>query len=176
MSPFRFARLVRRGPLLLGAVLLSACSKQAEVQPPAPPAPAQPEPQPPKPPKAGKGGASLDPLGGLLGGSAPTGDAALALMQKYQAQLVGAWRADLGDGYTEERTYNADGTYSAKLAGPVPAAASGKYAVVQAVGTKALKLRLGDDPGARTITVGFDGDELEHPSLRPGVTGTFRKK
>ena len=109
-------------------------------------------------------------------GGAPTGDAARATKEKYQAQLVGTWTADLGDGYTEERTYNSDGTFSAKLTGPAPATASGKFAVLQLVGTKGLKLRLGDEPAAKTVTVNFEGDELEHPSLRPGVTGTFRKK
>ena len=30
--------------------------------------------------------------------------------------------------------------------------------------------------GPRTITATFDDDELQHPTLQPGVTGTFRKK
>ena len=181
MSLFNVARC---GLLVLGTFLLSACAKQVEVEPPPPPlAPAPPQPpQPPqpkpKPPNAAKGtsGAGFDPFGGLLGGGTPSGDAAVALKQKHQSRLIGTWAADLGDGYIEDRTYNPDGTYSAKLTGPTPATASGKYTVLQLVGTKGLKLRIGDDPGARTITVNFEGDELEHPSLRPGVTGTFRKK
>jgi hypothetical protein len=176
VSSFRFAR---HGLFILGAFVLSACAKQAEIEPPTPaPAPQPPQPpQPkPKPPKGGKDGTSFDPLGGLLGGGAPTGDAAQALKQKYQAQLVGTWAAALGDGFTEERTYNPDGTYSAKLTGPAPATASGKYAVLQLVGSKGLKVRFGDGPAGRTLTVNFEGDELEHLSLRPGVTGTFRKK
>ena len=171
MSLFEFARRARCGLLVLGMVLLPACAKQAPVEPP-PPAPPPPQPKP----KPSKPLVSADQIGRLLGGRAPTEAEAKLLKGQHEPKLVGTWTADLGDGYTEERTYNPDGTYSAKLIGPTPATASGKYAVVQSVGTKGLKLRLGDDPGAKTITVSFEGDELEHPSLRPGVTGTFRKK
>jgi hypothetical protein len=180
VSPFNLGRFARCGLLVLGTFALSACAKQAEVVPGAEPTPQPQQPQPPqpkpRPPGGGKGGAGFDPLGGLLGGGAPTPAAAQALKAKYEALLVGTWVADLGDGWTEELTYNPDGTYSTKLTGPAPANAAGKYAVLQLVGTKGLKLRLGEGPGARTVTASFEGDELEHPSLRPGTTGTFRKK
>ena len=171
--------------LLVAVLLLPACAREAPVEPA--PAPVvvepQPEPAPPKPRKGGKGGGlgaavgggAADTVGGLLTGSAPTPAAAAALKEKFQQTLVGTWVADLGDGYRQELTYTADGTYSAQLTGPAPASASGKYTVLQAIGTRALKLKLGEADG-RTITVTFDGDTIEHPSLRPGVTGTFRKK
>jgi hypothetical protein len=177
-----FAPFARCGLFVLGVLLLSACAKKADPPPPAPeqPAPQQPKPKPPRTgPGAGgpsAGAPNIDPFGGLLGVGGPSPAEAQVLKKKYEALLLGTWVADLGDGFSEERTYNPDGTYAAKLTGPTPATASGKYAIVQSVGTRALKLRLGDDPGAKTITVSFQGDELEHPSLRPGVTGTFRKK
>ena len=179
MSPFNLGRFARCGLLVLGALALSACAKQAEVVPGAEPQQPQQPPQPPQPkprPGGGKGGPGLSPLGGLLGGDAPSPAAAQALKAKYEALLVGTWVADLGDGWTEELTYNRDGTYSTKLTGPSPANESGKYAVLQLVGTKGLKVRLGEGPGARTVTASFEGDELEQLSLRSGVTGTFRKK
>lgn len=167
-----------RRALLLSALLLPACAKQAPVEPVAAPVVVepQPEPKPRKPARggAGLGGGAVDAVGGLLVGSAPAPVAAQALKEKYQALLVGTWTAELGDGYRQELTYNADGTYSSLLSGPMPTTASGGYVVSQAIGTKAVKLTLND--GARTITVSFDGDAIEHPSLRPGLTGTFRKK
>lgn len=170
-----------RRALLLCALMLPACAKPAPVEPVAAPVVA---PEPPPPPKqrkparsgAGAGGGAVDAVGGLLVGGAPAPAAAQAIKEKYQALLIGTWTADLGDGYREERTYTADGAYSAQLTGSMPATASGKYGVLQAVGTRALKVRLGDGPDARTVAVSFDGDLLEHPSLRRGVTGTFRKK
>lgn len=184
MREFTFAQFARRGLLLLGTLVLSACAKKADPPPaPAPeqtPATPQPKPRPARPgPGAGgpgAGAANFDPLGGLLGAAPPSPAEAQALKKKFEALLLGTWVADLGDGFREERTYNPDGTYTAKLTGPAPATASGKYAIVQSVGTRGLKLRLGDDPGAKTITISFEGGELEHPSLRPGMTGTFRKK
>lgn len=183
MSEPAFGRRARCGALVLLLVVLSACSKKAEVGAPAPPVPDPPpqQPQPPKQPRPAKGtnnGAAggLGAVGGLLGASAPLPAEAQALKEKYQALLVGTWAADLGDGFREELTYNADGTFTAKLTGPTPATAAGKYAVVQSIGTKGLKVRHGDGPTAKTVVVSFDNNEMEHPSLRPGVTGTYRKK
>jgi len=165
--------------LLLGVLLLPACEKPAPVEPAAPPVVVEPQLEPPplkprKPARGGVGGGAVDAVGGLLVGSAPAPAEAQALKEKYQALLVGTWTADLGDGYRQELTYNAEGTYSSLLSGPMPTTANGGYVVSQAVGTRAVKLTLND--GARTITVSFDGDAIEQPSLRPGVTGTFRKK
>jgi hypothetical protein len=176
VSPLSSGRRACLWLVLLGIFAVSACAKQAPVEPAPAQAPAPPQPPQPKPrPANGKGGAAnFNPLG-LLGG-APAAGEATALKEKFAALLVGTWQADLGDGFAEELTYNPDGTYSAKLTGPMPATATGKYAVLQSVGTRGLKVRLGEEPGARTVTLSFEGDELEHPSLRPGVTGTFRKK
>src|SRR5262249_44478877 len=138
VSLFRFARFVRCGLLVLATVLLPACAKQAPVEPPQP-APAPPTP-PPQPPKPSKSPVNLDRLGTLLVGGTPTSDEAELLRGLHEKRLVGTWKADLGDGYTEERTYNPNGTYSAVLTGPSPTTASGKYAVLQLVGTKGLKL------------------------------------
>lgn len=173
MSPFRFAHLAR-GLCVVCALAPLACAKKAEVKPVEAPDPAPAPPPRPKP----SGGSTFNPLGplGLLGSGGPTAAEAEGLKQKYAALLIGTWHADLGDGFAEERTYTADGTYTAKLTGPAPAAESGKYAVIASVGTKGLKVRFGEEPGARAVTLSFAGAELEHPSLRPGVTGTFRKK
>lgn len=123
------------------------------------------------PPARPPGGA---PLGGLFGGVPLPAAEANALKQKLQARLLGNWAADLGDGYQEELTYAADGTYTAKLTGATPATATGRYTVLQTVGDKGLKVRLGD--AGRTVTVSFDDDTIEQPSLRPGFTGTYRRK
>jgi hypothetical protein len=101
-----------------------------------------------------------------------------ALLDKYKAALVGTWTADLGNGVTEQLTYTKDGTFTGKLGGTSPVSESHTYAVLGLTGTKGLKIRFSkaDGPVVRTIAVSFDGDELEHPSLQKGVTGTFRKK
>jgi hypothetical protein len=166
-------RVARAGLVVLLALALAGCGKKPAPEPVAEPAP---PPPPPKPrPANGKGGSNFDPFA-IISGGAPSRDEAAALKKKYEALLVGAWVADLGDGAAQELTYNADGTYSATLTGPEPATAAGKYTVLRAVGRKGLRLRLGEEPEARTVTATFAGEELEHPTLRPGVTAAFRKK
>lgn len=172
MNSPELGRLVRSGLVVLVALAFAGCGKKPAPQPIADPVP--PPPPAPKPTNA-KGGSNFDPFA-IISGGTPNKDEAAALKKKYEALLVGTWVADLGDGAAEELTYNADGTYSANRTGPEPATAAGKYTVLQTVGKKGLKLRLGEDPGARTLTVTFAGDELEHPTLRPGITATFRKK
>jgi hypothetical protein len=125
-------------------------------------------------PGVGAGGGG-NPLDAVLGGPLPIAEVQI-LTQKFRGALVGTWTADLGGGATEELTYTATGTYTAKLTGPKPATTSGKYTVLQLVGSRGLRLRLDDGSGPRTIVVNFDGDELEHPTLQKGVTGTFHKK
>jgi hypothetical protein len=127
-------------------------------------------------PGAGDLRAGFNQLGGLLGSGSATPAELQAQLQKFKTVLVGTWTADLGGGAAEERTYTAEGTYTAKLTGPDPAVASGKYTAQQLVGTKGLRLQLDDGTGPHAIVVNFDGDELEHPTLQKGVTGTFRKK
>ncbi len=97
-------------------------------------------------------------------------------MTKYTAALVGSWTADLGNGVTEELTYNADNSYTATRKGPEPKNASGTYSVTGLVGGKGLKLTLESATGSRTVTAIFEGDELLHPSFQPGITAVFRKK
>ncbi|MBP3960508.1 hypothetical protein J8F10_35230 [Gemmata sp. G18] len=134
-------------------------------------------PGPAVPPKAGGAGAGAGPIGDFAVGGTPTALAQVqALTKKHTAALLGAWTADLGGGATEEISYKADGTFTAKMLGPNAQTATGKYTVKAIVGTKGLKIQLEAGESPRTITVTFDGDELEHPSLQPGVTATFRKK
>ena len=131
------------------------------------------------PPKKGPdvGGIAAGAVDGLLSGSGPQNAAeGQKLRQKYTAALVGAWAADLGDGVTEQLTYAADGTFTASRAGAAPTTASGRYAVKALVGTKGLKLELTTSDRTRTVTVTFEDNELQHPSIQPGVTATFRKK
>jgi hypothetical protein len=181
-------RLARVGALAVVALALAACDKRAAEpvapQPPAPQPTPQPTPTPPRTtptpkgkPAAGGSGPNipLNPLGGFLG-TANDPTEAKAFIEKYKAELVGTWTADLGNGTTEELTYTADGTYAAKLTGAAAATASGKYTVQQRAGSKGLKIVLDDGATQRTIIVNFDGNELEHPTLQKGVTGTFHKK
>jgi hypothetical protein len=189
-SAFRRPRSVRIATAFavgVTASALSACGKRAE-EPPEPPVPAVQEAPPPKPvpprpsrPKEKQPGGDVSdglagPLAGLLGGSIPNTDEAKQLLQKYTSALVGTWTADLGGGVTEEWTYSPSATFTAKLFGTAPQTASGKYSVQQLVGTTGLRVRLDDGVKPRSVTVTFEGQELEHPSLQQGVTGTFRKK
>jgi hypothetical protein len=176
-------RVALGASLVFSSLALVGCAKRAEVSvasPEAPtPAPPQPQPKPkPKPPSNdGKGTGGFDPIGGFLGTTpAPGSPAEQTLLQKHKTALVGTWTADLGNGVTEERVYTAMGTFTAKLTGAAPASAAGKYTVQGLVGTKGLKIQLDSGNGPRTITATFDDDELQHPTLQPGVTGTFRKK
>ena len=133
----------------------------------------------PKPKGPDVGAVAVGAVGDLLGGGGPRNPAEAAKMRaKYTAALVGTWTADLGDGAAEELTYAADGTFIATRTGPDAATAEGKYAVKGLVGTKGLKLQLTTDAGTRTATATavFEDDELQHPSLQPGITATFRKK
>jgi hypothetical protein len=139
-----------------------------------------PGPPPPKPKtsdKDAKGPGGFDPIGGWIGASPPSGSLAeQSLLQTFKTALVGTWVADLGNGVTEERSYTAAGTFTAKLTGPTPASATGKYTVLGLVGTKGLKIQLDAGGPPQTIRVTFDDNELQHPTLQPGVTGAFRKK
>jgi uncharacterized Zn finger protein (UPF0148 family) len=126
--------------------------------------------------KGPNGGVPVDPLGGLLGGGFITEQEQQKLKAKYTAALVGTWKADLGNGVAEELTYTAGGTYTATRTGSAPASESGKYVVTAVAGSKTLRLDLTTAAGTRKIVVVFDDDEIEHPSLQPGVVGTFRKK
>ena len=130
---------------------------------------------PKQPNPGGKGGAPAVPFG--LGGSpALTPAQTQAEVQKFKTMLVGTWTADLGGGVTEELTYTANGTFTTKLTGPAPATLTAKYTIKELVGTKGVKIQLDTGGGTRTVVALLDGDELEHPSLQEGVTGTFRKK
>jgi hypothetical protein len=162
------------------ALVLSGCAQKTEVTA----AKVEPTPAPPPPkPKIGPtgndgngGGLPLDAIGGLLGGNPTPGSATeQALLQKYKTALVGTWTADLGMGVTEELTYNPDGTFHAKLTGSTPASETGKYTVLGLVGTKGLKIQLAT-ANPKTIRVTFEDNELQHPTLQPGVTGVFHKK
>ena len=124
------------------------------------------------------GGFVTDAVGGLLSGGPAAPDREPELKRKYTAALVGVWTADLGNGVTEELTYKADGTFTAKRTGAAPATTSGRYTITSLVGTKGLRIQQDSAAGAvgRTVTAVFEGNELQHPSLEPGVTAVFRKK
>jgi hypothetical protein len=172
-------RVALGASIVFSALALAGCAKRTEVSVASveTPAPAPPQPKPKPPGNDGKGTGGFDPIGGLIGASPPAGSPAeQALLQKYKTALVGTWTADLGKGVTEERVYTATGTFTAKLIGATPASAAGKYTVQGLVGTKGLKIQLENGNAPRTITATFDDDELHHPTLQPGVTGTFRKK
>ncbi len=124
------------------------------------------------------GGFVTGAVGGLLSGGPAAPDREPELRRKYTAALVGVWTADLGNGVTEELTYKADGTFTAKRTGAAPATTSGRYTITSLVGTKGLRIQQDSAAGAvgRTVTAVFEGNELQHPSLEPGVTAVFRKK
>lgn len=134
---------------------------------------------PKQPDPGGKGGAPAVPFGlglGLGGDPALTPAEIQKRTDKFKTMLVGTWVADLGGGVTEELTYTANGTFTTKLTGPAPATLTAKYTIKELVGTKGVKIQLDTGGGTRTVVALLDGDELEHPSLQEGVTGTFRKK
>ena len=125
----------------------------------------------------GGGGGPAVPFG--LGGSpAQTPAQMAAQMEKFKARLVGTWVAvlDKDKDVTEELTYTADGTFTSKLTGPAPAMLTAKYMIKELAGSKGVRIQLDTPGGTRTVVALFDGEELEHPSLQAGVTGTFLKK
>lgn len=119
-------------------------------------------------------GARPAPVGGLLG-VAVEPVKAKELTAKYTTELIGSWSADLGNGETEEVIYTADGGYAVARTGSGAVAAAGTYTVQELVGTRGLRLRIDRASGVHAITVTFEDDELQHPSLQPGVTVSFRK-
>ncbi|QJW95721.1 hypothetical protein [Frigoriglobus tundricola] len=143
------------------------------------PNPGGPAPKLPNPTRPGTGGGAPGnaPSVGMFGDPAPNSPEAKKLIEKFKDVLVGKkWVANLGDGVTQELAYETNGTFTTSLSGPEPVTVSGKYTIRQAVGTKGLKIQLDTTVGPQTITVIFEDDEIQHPTLQPGVTGTFRKK
>lgn len=94
------------------------------------------------------GGFVTDAVGGLLSGGPAAPDREPELKRKYTAALVGVWTADLGNGVTEELTYKADGTFTAKRTGAAPATTSGRYTITSLVGTKGLRIQQDSAAGA----------------------------
>jgi hypothetical protein len=126
------------------------------------------------------GGGDANPLGGLFGGGTLTPAEADAVLKKYKAQIVGTWKADLGDGTTAELVYGADGKVTETLKSPTGTkTVSGQWSATGPAGRKGLLVAWtgGDFGKTKPQSVIFEDDEMQHPvASQPGVVGVFRKK
>jgi hypothetical protein len=129
----------------------------------------------PKQPNPG-GGSPFDLLPGA--GSPPTVAEADALTKKYQAMLVGTWKAELGKDVTAELVYGADGTVKETVTTSTgPTVVSGKWSVTGLVGRKGIAVAwTGDSGKTGPHRLVFEDDELEHPVGGQNIIGIFRKK
>jgi len=136
-------------------------------------------PEVPKGPAPVPAGGGNDLLGGLLGGPALSPAETDMLTKKYQAQIVGTWKADLGGGTTVELVYGADGKVAQTVNSPNGGQGmSSQWSATGLVGRKGLVVVwTGNSGKTRPEPVVFEDDEMQHPVMgQPGVIGVFRKK
>jgi len=130
----------------------------------------------PKTPPAGAG----SPLDLLLGGDVPnlTPAQAAALTQKFKSQLLGTWKADLGNGTTAEVAYRPNGTFTETLTtgGKPKTTISGEWTAGNlTAGNKGLLITRTVNGTKNSIKVLFEDDEMIHETLQKGTSGVFRK-
>jgi uncharacterized Zn finger protein (UPF0148 family) len=115
--------------------------------------------------------------GGLLGPDIIPSNEAKQLLQKYQAQLMGTWKADLGGGVTAQLVYAPDHTVIETVTGPAGTRkTTGKWNITGLVNRRSVTIELMPETGAaRTEKLVFEDDELLQPVPSQSVTGVFRK-
>jgi hypothetical protein len=115
----------------------------------------------------------------MFGGVAPalSPAEAAALTQKFKTQLVGTWKANLGDGSVAEIAYLANGTFTDTLTtGGTPKTISGTWATGNlAAGNKGIRITRTVNGAKSQVTAVFEDDELLHATQESGLTGAFRK-
>jgi hypothetical protein len=101
------------------------------------------------------------------------------LTQKFSAQLVGTWKADLGDGVTAQLIYTADGKVTETVTtSQGTKTTTGTWTASGVANRKTLLVTLtwsGVAGANKPVQLVFEDDELQHPVLGPGAIGIFRK-
>ena len=122
-----------------------------------------------------------DVVGGLFGGpSTLTPAEKTQLTNKFKKQLVGTWKADLGEGKTAQLVFNDDGKVSLTVSSALKTETiTGTWVAVGVANRSTLLVtykweKLQNAP--KPVPLVFDDDELEHPIVgEAGVIGVFRK-
>ncbi len=129
------------------------------------------------PPTENGGGIGLPFLGGASGGPITAAEAN-ALITKFKTQIVGTWKADLGDGKMAEIVYRADGTFTDTLTKDgTPTTVTGKWTAGTLVaGNKGLQVNRMGDGGNSQLKVIFDDGEMLHDTQEKGTLGVFKKQ
>jgi hypothetical protein len=132
----------------------------------------------------GGGGGAVQPgnlgnaLGsGLFGSNKLTAAEKTKLTQKYKSQLIGTWKADLGDGITAQLVYTADGKVTETVSTPKGMETTmGRWTVTDVANQNTLLVMLvWNGMDGKKASLSFEDDELQHPVLGQGVIGIFRK-
>jgi hypothetical protein len=98
------------------------------------------------------------------------------LIQKFRTQLVGTWKADLGDGVTAQIVYTADGKITETVTTSMGTqTAMGTWSVTDATSQDRLVVTIVRNGVSGTNKLVFEDDELQHPVFGQGVIGIFRK-
>jgi hypothetical protein len=125
----------------------------------------------------GKSNDSLIP-GGILGSNPLTPAEKTKFTQQLRTQLIGTWKADLGDGVTAQLMYTADGKVTETVTTPKGTQTTmGTWTAKDVVRRDTLPLTLvwSGTAGTTDVKLVFEDDELQHPVLGQGVIGIFRK-
>jgi uncharacterized Zn finger protein (UPF0148 family) len=126
----------------------------------------------------GKSNDSLIP-GGILGSNPLTPAEKTKYTQQLKTQLIGTWKADLGDGVTAKLEYISDGRVMETVTTPKGATVTmGNWTATDVANRNTLLVSVvwsGVAGKNKPIQLVFEDDELQHPVLGQGVIGIFRK-
>jgi hypothetical protein len=116
--------------------------------------------------------------GGLLGSNPLSPAEKTKLTQQFKTQLIGTWKADLGDGVTAQLVYTADGKVTETVTTPKGAQTTmGTWTATDVSNRTTLLVKLvwSGTAGSGDVKLAFEDDELQHPVLGQGAIGIFRK-
>lgn len=116
----------------------------------------------------------------LLGSPPLTAAEKDQLTEKFKSQLVGNWKADLGNGVTVQLVYSADGKVTETVNSSRGTQTTvGTWFTTGATGRKVLPILFawnGKPRETKPVLLIFEDDELLQPVLGQDVIGVFRKK
>jgi Zn-finger nucleic acid-binding protein len=125
------------------------------------------------------GGAPKD--GGFLNNSPLTPAETTKLIEQYKAQLVGTWKADLGDGFTAQLVFTADGKVSETITNKAGTKnKTGTWLATGEVAHKGMFVTFGGQLiKSKPVKLTFEEDDLQYPvfdsTLGQDVVGIFHK-
>jgi uncharacterized Zn finger protein (UPF0148 family) len=137
------------------------------------PNPKLPNPSPPT------GGGGLPGIPGLSSSGTVLPPAeTFALVTKFKKQIVGSWKADLGDGKSSTIEYLADGTFTDTLdVGGKPTTVKGTWAAgALAAGNKGFQINRTVNGTKTQVKAIFEDDEMLHDTQEKGTLGAFKKQ